>query len=54
MKDGWMRGALTGAMMGASAVAVFTAMNRGARRQMVKMVTGTAHKVADKADQLMR
>lgn len=54
MKEGWMRGAFTGAMMGASAVALYTAMNRNARKKMARMVTGTAQKMADKAEQMMR
>ena len=53
-KDGWVRGALTGAAVGASAVAVWTAMNRGARKRMIHAVTSATQKMADKAEQLTR
>lgn len=54
MKDGWVRGAVTGAVMGASAVAVWTAMNRTARKRVINAFTSATQKVADKAEQMMR
>lgn len=53
MKAGWMKGALAGALMGASAVAMFTAMNQDARRKMMNTVGQAAHKTASKAQQMM-
>ena len=54
MKDGWMRGIAVGAMVGVSAVTVASMMNQRTRKQMVKLVTDAAGKVADKATQVIK
>lgn len=54
MRNGWMSGMAVGAMVGASAMAVFTSMNHGARRKMVSAVNDSARKMANKAENMMK
>ncbi|MDO4546683.1 MAG: hypothetical protein Q4D04_01150 [Clostridia bacterium] len=54
MSKGWMKGAVTGAMLGASTAAIIMAMNSQARRKMTNVVSGAANTIADKASQCMK
>lgn len=54
MSSGWMKGALAGAMVGASAAAIMMAMNSQTRRKMTNVVSGAANTIANKASQCMK
>ncbi|MEF9894669.1 MAG: hypothetical protein RSA12_05605 [Clostridia bacterium] len=54
MKDGWMRGAIAGTMVGASTIALVMALNGQARKKVMRAVTGTTQKMAEKANQILK
>ena len=54
MSNGWMKGAITGAIIGASTAAVFMSMNSQVRHNMTIAVSDAANTIKSKASQCMQ
>lgn len=54
MKKGWVRGMITGAMIGASAATVYGMMNWEQERKMGRYVMNAGHAIAHKTMKMFK